>query len=187
MSTSAGPDSNYDEGRLTAPTPPSIPSTTTVDLLDAPADSSELLGLDAPLMPGTPAIQARNNVCTSPPDNPASSILPHPVPNTQSAAKNTESKASRLSAAEEKTWKEINENAGGSIQRFHDMTIEKMNNGRHGVIFLPEAAIPEADELVGDEKPGYETMALKDKVLAWWTKKQWEIWNDQILKEVSVQ
>ena len=105
-----------------------------------------------------------------------------------SVAQNTpELQASRLLAAEEKTWKEINENAGGSIQRYHEMTIEKMNNGRHGVIFPPDAAFPEADELIGDEKPGYEAMTLKDKLLAWWSKKQWKIWNDQVLKEASVQ
>ncbi len=90
-------------------------------------------------------------------------------------------------AAEEKTWREVNKIAGGSLQRYHEMTIEKMNNNQGGVIFLPKAAIPEEDELIGDGKPGYENMTLRDKLLAWWTKKQWKIWSDQVLKEASVQ
>ena len=53
------------------------------------------------------------------------------------------------------------------------------------MIFPPNAAIPDEGEFVGDKKPGYAAMTLTEKFAAWWTKKQWKIWNDQVLKEVS--
>ncbi len=87
-------------------------------------------------------------------------------------------------AAEEKAWKEINENCDGSVRRYHEMTIEKINSGRNGVIIPPEAAIPEKGELVGDKKPGYEDMTLTEKSFAWWTKKQMKIFNDAVAQEV---
>jgi hypothetical protein len=53
------------------------------------------------------------------------------------------------------------------------------------MIFPPDTAIPDEGESVGDKKPGYAAMTLTEKFAAWWTKKQWKIWNDQVLKEVS--
>ncbi|KAE9367858.1 hypothetical protein N431DRAFT_514414 [Stipitochalara longipes BDJ] len=187
MPTSAGSEWKSDEGSLTALTSLSVPGSRIVGILDAPAASSELLGLDAPLIPGSPAmVPDRDNSSKSPLDNPARLNFPPPVPDTQSAAQNAlESKASKLLAAEEETWREIHEDSGGSIQRYHEMTIEKMNTGRSGVIFPPQAAILEEGELIGDKKSGYENMVFKDKLLAWWTKKQWKIWSGQVLKEIN--
>jgi hypothetical protein len=65
------------------------------------------------------------------------------------------------------------------------MATQKMYNGRSGMIFPPDTAIPDEGESVGDKKPGYAAMTLTEKFAAWWTKKQWKIWNDQVLKEVS--
>jgi hypothetical protein len=183
MFTTAGSESKSDKGSLTATTL-SVLKSSTVDLFDNPVASSELIGLDAPLVPGAPAVSA-GNISISSPYNPAL-VLPPQISDTQSAPENpSHSKASKLLAAEEKTWREVNEIAGGSLQCYHEMTIEKMNSNQSGVIFPPEAAIPEG-ELIGDKKPGYENMTLKDKLLAWWTKKQWKIWSDQVLKEASV-
>lgn len=60
-----------------------------------------------------------------------------------------------------------------------------LNTGRSGVIYPPEAAIPEEGELIGDKRPGYETMSVYDKCLSWWTRKQLKIFNDTVLKEVG--
>jgi hypothetical protein len=110
---------------------------------------------------------------------------PLSIANVHLVAKNVEeARDSRVVAAEEKAWKEINEKCGGSIQRYQEMGIENINNGRNGVIIPPEAAIPEENELVGDKKPGYEDMTLSEKYFAWWTKKQIKIFDDIVAGEV---
>lgn len=112
------------------------------------------------------------------------STSPLSIANVHLVAKNVDKARDKVVAAEEKAWKEINETCGGSVRRYHEMTIEKINSGRNGVIIPPEAAIPEKGELVGDEKPGYEDMTLTEKSFAWWTKKQMKIFNDTVAEEV---
>ncbi len=119
------------------------------------------------------------------PKKPGQLTSPLSIANIHLVAKNVEkARDSRVVAAEEKAWKEINEKCGGSIRRYHEMCIENINNGRSGVIIPPEAAIPEKGELVGDKKPGYEDMTLIEKSFAWWTKKQMKFFNDVVVGEV---
>ena len=137
------------------------------------------------LGPSTPNVLPNHSTTMVPHNDPVPIATPLPLPNTQLTIENApESPDIKVAAAEKKAWKEINEEAGGSIQRYHDMTIEKINNGRNGMIFPPEAAIPDEGELVGDKKPEYEAMTLTEKMFAWWTKKQWKIFNDTVNKEV---
>jgi hypothetical protein len=113
------------------------------------------------------------------------SASPLSIANVHLGAKNAEqARDSRVVAAEEKVWKEINEKCGGSIGRYHETTIEQINSGRNRVIIPPEAAIPEEGELVEDKKPEYENMTLTEKSFAWWTKKQMKIFNDAVAEEI---
>jgi hypothetical protein len=90
-----------------------------------------------------------------------------------------------LSARDQATWKAINEQAGGSIKRYHELAIEKANSGPRGVILPPGTAIPEKGELIGDQIPGYEKMTVGQKILSWWTKKQRMIFDNIVAQEVS--
>lgn len=96
-----------------------------------------------------------------------------------------QSHSATMSAHDQATWKAINEQAGGSIKRYHELTIEKINSGPRGVILPPETAIPEPGELIGDQIPGYEKMSVGSRVLCWWTNKQRRIFNASIVQDVS--
>jgi hypothetical protein len=101
---------------------------------DSPPSSDLLDSLWVPLIPSTPNVlpdQSTSMVALGNSD----SII------TQSATENVpESQDSKLAAAERKVWHEINGKASGSIQRYHEMTIKKMNNGQNGVISPPPRA-----------------------------------------------
>ncbi len=119
------------------------------------------------------------------PDNACLSTSPLSIAKVHLVAKNVDkARDRRVVAAEEKAWKEINEKYGASIQRYHEMVIEKINSGRNDVIIPPEAAIPEKGELVGEKNPGYEDMMLTEKPFAWWTERQMKLFNDAVTKGV---
>jgi hypothetical protein len=152
-----------------------------------------------PLIPSTPGVASPRSTDAPrahdiPPNDRASIVAPKDtglstsplsIANVHLVAKNLDNVRDRdVVAAEEKAWKEINEKCDGSVRRYYEMTIEKINSGRNGLIIPPEAAIPEKGELVGDKKPGYEDMTLTEKSFAWWTKKQMKIFNDAVTQEV---
>ncbi|KAE9367859.1 hypothetical protein N431DRAFT_444938 [Stipitochalara longipes BDJ] len=79
--------------------------------------------------------------------------------------------------------KTIDEIAGGSIHKYQQLLIADLKRKR-GLAFTTETAIPFPGELIGDRKPGYEKMSLGAKFWSWWTKKELQVFEAQILKEL---
>jgi hypothetical protein len=79
--------------------------------------------------------------------------------------------------------KKIDEVAGGSIQRYQQLLIADLKRKR-GLAFTATSAIPAPGELIGDKQPGYATMSLGAKFWSWWTKKELQIFETQVLGEI---
>jgi hypothetical protein len=88
-----------------------------------------------------------------------------------------------LLTRENLTWKLIEEVAGGNVRRFSQMMISDLK--AKGVNFPLDAGMLSEGELIGDQIPGYESMALGHKLYSWWTRKQRSIIDAQILKELQ--
>jgi hypothetical protein len=79
--------------------------------------------------------------------------------------------------------KEIDEVAGGSIQRYQQLLIADLKR-KKGLAFTATSAIPAPGELIGDKQPGYATMSLGAKFWSWWTKEELHIFEAQVLGEI---